>query len=233
MRPELDALLCRRHPELFRDRHGDKQKTSMCWGVSCDDGWFALIDVLCAEIMRHCARTGRSVVAVQVKEKLGSLRFHVRGGDDFIAGLCSMALTLSESICEACGAINQPHAGRHCVRCAGLPADEPDANGTGKRDIDTASTGESQPVLPHTSSPGWAHMIASLAQALGFEALDNDVAPIAIDEVIEDNRLNFRWHGGDNQGRVAGMFRLIEAMSQQFEVGSHSKRTTLGVLKDW
>lgn len=229
MRLELDELLCRRYPELFRDRHGDRQKTSMCWGFACDDGWFALIDVLCAEIMRHGARTGRSVVAVQVKEKLSSLRVHVRGGDDFIAGLCSMALTLSESICEACGAIGPPHAGRPCARCTGLPADKPDANGTGKPDIDAASSdecvaGESRPVLPHISSPGWAHLVTTLAQALGFEALDHDAAPIVIDEVIEDNRLGFRWRGGDALGRVAGMFRLIEAMSERIDPATGASR---------
>lgn len=60
-------------------------------------------------------------------------------------------------------------------------------------------------------------MVACLAQALWFEALDNDAAPIVIDEVIENNRLSFRWRGGDDLGRIAGIFRLIEAMSERID----------------
>ncbi|MCL4759955.1 MAG: hypothetical protein KJZ96_16590 [Rhodocyclaceae bacterium] len=67
-------------------------------------------------------------------------------------------------------------------------------------------------------------MVTSLAQALGFEALDHDAAPIVVDEVIEDNRLGFRWRGGDGLGRVAGMFRLIEAMSERIDPATGASR---------
>lgn len=43
------------------------------------------------------------VVAVQVKEKFGTLRFYYTGGDDYIRGLEAMADSMSAVICEDCG----------------------------------------------------------------------------------------------------------------------------------
>lgn len=43
------------------------------------------------------------VVAVQVKEKFGTLRFYYSGGDDYIRGLEAMADSMSAVICEDCG----------------------------------------------------------------------------------------------------------------------------------
>ena len=44
------------------------------------------------------------VVAVQVKEKFGTLRFYYEGGDDKIDGMVRMAESMSAVICEQCGA---------------------------------------------------------------------------------------------------------------------------------
>jgi hypothetical protein len=44
------------------------------------------------------------VVAEQVKEKFGTLRFYYRGGDDYVGGAVSLAESLTEVTCEACGA---------------------------------------------------------------------------------------------------------------------------------
>lgn len=43
------------------------------------------------------------VVADQVKEKYGTLRFYYGGGDDYIDGLVSMAEEMSSVTCETCG----------------------------------------------------------------------------------------------------------------------------------
>lgn len=43
------------------------------------------------------------VVAVQVKEKFGTLRFYYNGGDEYISGLVSMAEWASSVTCETCG----------------------------------------------------------------------------------------------------------------------------------
>lgn len=44
------------------------------------------------------------VVALQVKEKFGGLRFYYSGGDDYIRGVVSMAEEMSYRTCEECGA---------------------------------------------------------------------------------------------------------------------------------
>lgn len=43
------------------------------------------------------------VVATQIKEKFGTLRFYYTGGDEYIRGLDSMAASMSSVICEECG----------------------------------------------------------------------------------------------------------------------------------
>ena len=47
------------------------------------------------------------VVAAQVKEKFGGLKFYYNGGDDAIQGMIKMATCLSYHICEKCGAMNE------------------------------------------------------------------------------------------------------------------------------
>jgi hypothetical protein len=43
------------------------------------------------------------VVATQIKEKFGTLRFYYNGGDEFIRGLDSMAASMTSRTCEECG----------------------------------------------------------------------------------------------------------------------------------
>lgn len=107
-------------------------ETCMCWGFSHGDGWFHLLDALCGEIQHHIdqhnkwveeygkefaeqdAKEGKAadprnttlipqVVATQVKEKFGGLRFYYSGGDERIEGIVQFAESLSYNICEECG----------------------------------------------------------------------------------------------------------------------------------
>jgi hypothetical protein len=116
MKPELDTLLCERYPKIFVNRHGDPKETLMCWGFECGDGWYNIINQLCANIQHHVdwaqeqkEKYGRGegctqVVAVQIKEKFGTLRFYTNGGDDQIYGMIRMAESMSAVTCEECGA---------------------------------------------------------------------------------------------------------------------------------
>jgi hypothetical protein len=166
MKKELDGHLCKKYPKIFRDRHASMQTTCMCWGFDVDDGWYNIINMLCANIQGHIDQTRKSrvssllfnralsraikysdekylvnyfsrgekvtewatkiakstliehkeetkfrkvdakprqVVASQVKEKFGTLRFYINGGDDYIYGLISMAESMSSVTCEICG----------------------------------------------------------------------------------------------------------------------------------
>lgn len=110
MRKELDEALCAKYPEIFKHRNGDMRTTAICWGFECGDGWYNIIDNLCATIQNREYNNKRNniqiapVVATQVKEKYGTLRFYYSGGDDYIDGAVSMAEYMSEVTCEKCGA---------------------------------------------------------------------------------------------------------------------------------
>lgn len=115
MKKELDELLCERYPKIFKNRNASMTETAMCWGFDCGDGWFNIIDQLCLNIQEYIdwkqnqkERYGRGdgcsqVVADQVKEKFGSLRFYTTGGDDTIRGMIHMAESMSAVTCEVCG----------------------------------------------------------------------------------------------------------------------------------
>jgi len=47
MNEELDKKLCEKYPLIFRDRNAPMNQTCMCWGFTCGDGWYNIIDTLC------------------------------------------------------------------------------------------------------------------------------------------------------------------------------------------
>ena len=53
MREELDKKLCAKYPRIFRDRRAPMNRTAMCWGFSHGDGWYNIIDQMCANIQKH------------------------------------------------------------------------------------------------------------------------------------------------------------------------------------
>jgi DNA-directed RNA polymerase subunit RPC12/RpoP len=108
MTQELDKKLCEKYPKIFADRHGDMRNTAMCWGICTGDGWYWLIDKLCSQLQWNTDynnEDGRypQVVASQVKEKFGDLRFYVKGASEVEHAIISWAETLSGNICERCG----------------------------------------------------------------------------------------------------------------------------------
>ena len=115
MSPDFDKQLCEDYPLIFADRYKPMTETAMCWGFECGDGWFNIIDNMCYQIQHHIDYNKRrigvgveledipQVVATQVKEKFGSLRFYYDGGDDYISGIVSMAEAMSTVTCMTCG----------------------------------------------------------------------------------------------------------------------------------
>jgi len=57
--------------------------------------------------VRYTPTTIPQVVANQVKEKFGGLRFYYSGGDEVINGMVIQAENLSLQICEKCGVMNE------------------------------------------------------------------------------------------------------------------------------
>lgn len=69
-----------RFPILFQDRKKSMQETCMCWGIDCPIGWYHILEQLCTYLEFHnqqfSKEYGIAVVADQVKEKFGTLRFY-------------------------------------------------------------------------------------------------------------------------------------------------------------
>jgi hypothetical protein len=109
MKQEYDTYLCTTFPKMFVNRYKPMTETTMCWGFECGDGWFNIINQLCANIQHHIDWKNRKeevvpqVTVDQVKEKFGSLRFYFTGGDDYIRGMATMAESMSGVTCEECG----------------------------------------------------------------------------------------------------------------------------------
>lgn len=104
MNDNLDKKLVEKYPKIFRDRYADMRVTCMCWGFECGDGWYQIIDELCEKIQNHIDTNDvAQVIAVQVKEKFGGLRFYITGGDDYVYDLIDEAEFKSYKTCEHCG----------------------------------------------------------------------------------------------------------------------------------
>jgi hypothetical protein len=81
MNKEFELELVKKYPKILRDYKGDPMQTCMAWGIEADSGWYKLLDK-CMEKMQYlcdiCSTDGREVqvVANQIKEKYGTLRFY-------------------------------------------------------------------------------------------------------------------------------------------------------------
>ena len=116
-------------PRLYRDAADDESRMSRRF--TCGDGWFNLIYELSAAIEAEARKIGLNPMsddwprAVQIKEKLGTLRFYIRTSSvpgefqgvgqenrvsmrpvariDAIRSLVEEAEETSANICENCG----------------------------------------------------------------------------------------------------------------------------------
>jgi hypothetical protein len=107
MSPEKDDKLCKDFPLLYADRHRSMTETCMCWGFTCNDGWYDIIYRLSAKLeslIEACDPVeGEKPRAVQVKEKFGSLRFYMSFNTDEMSDLIREAEKESDITCEDCG----------------------------------------------------------------------------------------------------------------------------------
>ena len=104
MNAENTQTLFQMFPRLYRGHAKARTESPMGRGFECEDGWFGLIRDLSAAIERACDEAGVPVPeAVQVKEKLGGLRFYLDRRDVPIAKAIRRAEEASYKICEECG----------------------------------------------------------------------------------------------------------------------------------
>lgn len=103
MEKKLQDKLFEKYPNLFRQKDMPPQETAMCWGVSCGDGWYDIIDSTCSLIQSWAEHKQVSVEFTQVKEKYATLRIYHTSKDDYVMGVIRMAEKMSSVTCEKCG----------------------------------------------------------------------------------------------------------------------------------
>jgi hypothetical protein len=129
MKPELELKLVEKYPTILKDYRGDCKKTCMAWGMECGDGWYDILDKLLNQLNYISKTSGTQVVAAQIKEKYGTLRFYYDtivttdlnlddAIEDIISDVVFAAERKSEYICEVCGKWGELYDTGWCkVRC--------------------------------------------------------------------------------------------------------------------
>jgi len=94
---EMQDYFPKVYPKIFSGKYG---------GIAVGKGWFDLLNQACCLIQSHLdwKPDVPQVVAQQVKEKFGGLRFYVEGGDEYTHGVIAMTEQMSSMLCEECGA---------------------------------------------------------------------------------------------------------------------------------
>jgi len=112
MTPELQNKLFEKYSKIFKQKDMSITESCMGWGIDCGDGWYWLIDQLCQSLQSDVDSrnlTAKKLIpqieAVQVKEKFGGLRFYTQSANDEQYGMIDLAETMSYSICENCGSV--------------------------------------------------------------------------------------------------------------------------------
>lgn len=104
MKQELQDKLVEKYPKIFIEVGMTIQESCMAEGICTGDGWYWLIDQLCEHLQFNIDKNEQpQLVAVQVKEKFGGLRFYIRGASDKQHDIVGFAEDLSCAICEYCG----------------------------------------------------------------------------------------------------------------------------------
>lgn len=102
MSPELQEQLYEKYPRILASL-GNPSSPASC-STDCGDGWYRLVERLLDCVQDLADEQGAMQhVAVQVKEKFGSLRVHWVASDERVDAMTVFAQALSCFICEQCG----------------------------------------------------------------------------------------------------------------------------------
>jgi hypothetical protein len=106
MKVELQSYLKKKFPMLYPSN----------FSFECGDGWFRIILWLSRYLEMYVAQQNemaksnpqhyqpvKPIVAVQVKQKFGTLRFYYAGGDEHTRSIISFVEFMSGYICETTG----------------------------------------------------------------------------------------------------------------------------------
>lgn len=128
MKQELQQQLFEKYPELFTQHALGPMVSPMGRGLECGDGWFYIIDTMCWCLVRRkrdlvsriesgkkydwdflpkieaeLAACPDPPTFAQIKEKFGTLRVYIDGGDAVSEAVIAFAESMSAVTCEECG----------------------------------------------------------------------------------------------------------------------------------
>lgn len=85
----------------------------------CGSGWYPAVYAALSFAFRRNEAKELGLRVLQVKEKFAGLRIYHRGGDELIEACFSVAVVLSDSMCDACSRLgfSDIHGGWAAVRC--------------------------------------------------------------------------------------------------------------------
>jgi hypothetical protein len=75
-REEYDQYMCKKYPDIFRERNLPMSQTCMCWSFCINKGWYYILDNLCEKLESISRLTGIKTYFIQIKEKFGGARFY-------------------------------------------------------------------------------------------------------------------------------------------------------------
>ena len=123
MTEEREEYLVKTFPKIYTNCGENNCYT--LFRFECDDGWFRIIYWLSKYIQNHIDQNNHwaekypdqtkpieQVKALQVKEKFGTLRFYIDGGDEEVYGMIKMAECMSRNVCEITGDIGSIKGGK-------------------------------------------------------------------------------------------------------------------------
>jgi len=111
MKQELRDKLIKKFPDIFPDEkvgpsgYPGKKTRLLPFQFGCGDGWFQLLYDLCTDFKKEMEPEDH-LIAQQVKEKFGGLRFYANYDHDKykkIQDIINAAESKSHKICEQCG----------------------------------------------------------------------------------------------------------------------------------
>lgn len=106
MDKKLQDKLYQKYPKIFADKDRSIKESCMGWGIECNSGWYRILDILCGLLQWDTDENKYpQLVASQVKEKYGGLRFYTNGENNTQHGMIRFAEHLSEHTCEECGSM--------------------------------------------------------------------------------------------------------------------------------
>lgn len=104
MNETLTQALYDEFPGLYAGRAKPRTDSSMCWGIQCGDGWFALLRELSFQLNEYAnAHADYRLEAIEVKGKAGDLRYELAIVTDWTTTCIAAARSRARETCELTG----------------------------------------------------------------------------------------------------------------------------------